>query len=117
MHAMVRTAPGAPLQFERREDPVPGSGGVRVKVGACGVCRTDLHVVDGGLPDIAYAIVAGHEVVGRVDALGPGVTSLRVGERVGVPWLGYTCGARAYCRSGQENRCELPRCGGYTRGG
>ena len=92
MHAMVLSAPGAPLRFEPRADPVPGPGEVRVKVSACGVCRTDLHVVDGELPDIAYPIVPGHEVVGRVDALGPGVTSLRAGERVGVPWLGYTCG-------------------------
>ena len=99
MHAMVLSAPCAPLRFEPREDPVPGPGDVRVKVAACGVCRTDLHVVDGELPDIAYPIVPGHEVVGRVDALGPGVTSLRIGERVGVPWLGYTCGECSYCRA------------------
>ena len=117
MHAMVLTAPGAPLRFESREDPVPGAGDVRVKVGACGVCRTDLHVVDGELPDIAYPIIPGHEVVGRVDALGPGVTSLRVGERVGVPWLGYTCGECSYCRSGRENLCDRPRFTGYTRDG
>src|SRR5207248_3888984 len=80
-------------------------------------CRTDLHVVDGELPDIAYPIVPGHEVVGRVDALGPGVTSLRVGERVGVPWLGYTCGECSYCRSGRENLCDRPRFTGYTRDG
>jgi alcohol dehydrogenase, propanol-preferring len=117
MHAMVLTAPGAPLRFELREDPVPGGGDVRVRVSACGVCRTDLHVVDGELPDIAYPIVPGHEVVGRVDALGPGVTSLRVGERVGVPWLGYTCGECSYCRSGRENLCDRPRFTGYTRDG
>ena len=114
---MVLSAPGAPLRFEPREDPVPGPGDVRVKVGACGVCRTDLHVVDGELPDIAYPIVPGHEVVGRVDALGLGVTSLRVGERVGVPWLGYTCGECSYCRSGRENLCDRPRFTGYTRDG
>src|SRR5437879_6920671 len=117
MHAMVLTAPGAPLRFESRKDPVPGVGDVRVKVGACGVCRTDLHVVDGELPDITYPIIPGHEVVGRVDALGPGVTSLRVGERVGVPWLGYTCGECSYCRSGRENLCDRPRFTGYTRDG
>jgi alcohol dehydrogenase, propanol-preferring len=117
MHAMVLSAPGAPLRFEPREDPVPGPGDVRVKVSACGVCRTDLHVVDGELPDIAYPIVPGHEVVGRVDALGPGVTSLHVGERVGVPWLGYTCGECSYCRSGRENLCDRPRFTGYTRDG
>ena len=82
-----------------------------------GVCRTDLHVVDGELPDITYPIIPGHEVVGRVDALGPGVTSLRVGERVGVPWLGYTCGECSYCRSGRENLCDRPRFTGYTRDG
>ena len=117
MHAMVLRAPGAPLQFELREDPVPGPGEVRVKVSACAVCRTDLHVVDGELPDIAYPIVPGHEVVGRVDALGPGVTALKIGERVGVPWLGYTCGECAYCRRGRENLCDRPRFTGYTRDG
>jgi propanol-preferring alcohol dehydrogenase len=117
MHAMVLTAPGAPLRFEPREDPLPGAGEVQIKVSACGVCRTDLHVVDGELPGISYPIVPGHEVVGRVDALGPDVTSLRVGERVGVPWLGYTCGECSYCRSGQENLCDRPRFTGYTRDG
>ena len=117
MHAMVLTAPGAPLRLESREDPVPGPGDVRVTVGACGVCRTDLHVVDGELPDIAYPIVPGHEVVGRVDALGAGVTSLTIGERVGVPWLGFTCGECSYCRSGRENLCDRPRFTGYTRDG
>src|SRR4051794_11644329 len=117
MHAMVLSAPGAPLRFEPREDPVPGPGDVRVNVAACGVCRTDLHVVDGELPDIAYPIVPGHEVVGRVDALGAGVTSLKIGERVGIPWLGYTCGECAYCRGGQENLCDHPHFTGYTRDG
>jgi alcohol dehydrogenase, propanol-preferring len=117
MHAMVLTAPCAALRFELREDPVPGPGDVRVKVNACGVCRTDLHVVDGELPGIVYPIVPGHEVVGRVDALGPGVTTLRIGERIGVPWLGYTCGECSYCRSGRENLCNHPRFTGYTRDG
>src|ERR671927_1379202 len=115
MHAMVLPARGAPLTPMERPDPVPGPGEVRVKVGACGVCRTDLHVVDGELPGIAYPIVPGHEVVGRVEALGPGVTSLAVGDRVGVPWLGYTCGECAYCRSDRENLCDRPRFTGYTR--
>lgn len=117
MHAMVLPAPGAPLRFEPREDPSPGPGEVRIKVGACGVCRTDLHVVDGDLPDIAYPIVPGHEVVGRVDALGAGATDLQVGERVGVPWLGYTCGECFYCRNDHENLCDRPRFTGYTRDG
>ncbi|ANW05711.1 zinc-dependent alcohol dehydrogenase family protein [Bradyrhizobium icense] len=117
MHAMVLKAPGAPLEFELRADPVPGPGEVRITVGACGVCRTDLHVVDGELPNISYPIIPGHEVVGRVDALGPGVTSLRIGERVGVPWLGHTCGECPYCRSGRENLCDRPLFTGYTRDG
>ncbi|MEH2501567.1 propanol-preferring alcohol dehydrogenase [Bradyrhizobium sp. AZCC 1578] len=117
MHAMVLQAPGALLRLEPREDPVPGADEVRIKVGACGVCRTDLHVVDGELPDIAYPIVPGHEVVGRVEALGPAVTSLRIGERIGVPWLGHTCGDCPYCRSGRENLCDRPRFTGYTRDG
>lgn len=117
MHAMVLKAPGAPLRLELREDPAPGPGEVRVKVSACGVCRTDLHVVDGELPAIAYPIVPGHEVIGRVDARGAGVTSLNIGERVGVPWLGYTCGECAYCASGHENLCDHPLFTGYTRDG
>lgn len=117
MHAMVLTAPRAPLQFQEREDPMPGPGAVRVKVSACGVCRTDVHVVDGELSGIHYPIVPGHEVVGRVDALGPGVTALKLGERVGVPWLGYTCGECPYCRSGRENLCDRPLFTGYTRDG
>jgi propanol-preferring alcohol dehydrogenase len=117
MHAMVLTAPGAPLRFQQRIDPTPGPGAVRVRVSACGVCRTDLHVVDGELPGIAYPIVPGHEVVGRVDALGPGVTTVKMGDRVGVPWLGYTCGECPYCTSGRENLCDHPLFTGYTRDG
>src|SRR5689334_8452106 len=117
MHAMVLTAPGSPLRLEARQEPVPGPGELRVKVGACGVCRTDLHVVDGELPGIAYPIVPGHEVVGRVEALGPGVTSLAIGERVGIPWLGRTCGECPYCRNNEENLCDHPRFTGYTSDG
>jgi propanol-preferring alcohol dehydrogenase len=117
MHAMVLTAPGAPLQFQQRNDPTPDSGAARIEISACGVCRTDLHVVDGELPGIGYPIVPGHEVVGRVDALGPGVTAVKIGDRVGVPWLGYTCGECAYCKSGRENLCDRPMFTGYTRDG
>ncbi len=117
MHAMVLEAPGKTPVLRERPDPQPGPGMVRIRVGACGVCRTDLHVVDGELPDIPYPIVPGHEVVGRVDALGPGVTSLRLGERVGVPWLGATCGVCAYCREARENLCDHPVFTGYTRDG
>src|ERR1700761_3205384 len=103
MHAMVLTARGAPLTRQERPDPVPEPGEVRLKISACGVCRTDLHVVDGELPDISYPIVPGHEVVGRIDALGQGVTDLTLGTRVGVPWLGSTCGSCPYCQRHEEN--------------
>ncbi|MGY3621090.1 zinc-dependent alcohol dehydrogenase family protein [Bradyrhizobium sp. USDA 10063] len=117
MYAMVLQAPNAPLLREQRPDPLPGPGEVRVKVSACGVCRTDLHVVDGELPDIRYPIIPGHEVVGRVDALGEGAHGLAPGMRVGVPWLGFTCGTCPYCREGKENLCDHPRFTGYTRDG
>jgi propanol-preferring alcohol dehydrogenase len=117
MQAMVLEAPGKALVLRERGEPEPGPGMVRIRVGACGVCRTDLHVVDGELPDIPYPIVPGHEVVGRVDALGQGVASLRLGERVGVPWLGSTCGICPYCREDRENLCDHPVFTGYTRDG
>jgi propanol-preferring alcohol dehydrogenase len=117
MQAMVLEAQGEALMLRERPEPEPGAGMVRIRVAACGVCRTDLHVVDGELPDIRYPIVPGHEIVGRVEALGPGVTTLRLGERVGVPWLGYTCGVCRYCREGMENLCDRPLFTGYTRDG
>jgi propanol-preferring alcohol dehydrogenase len=113
----VLEAQGEALMLRERPEPEPGAGMVRIRVAACGVCRTDLHVVDGELPDIRYPIVPGHEIVGRVEALGPGVTTLRLGERVGVPWLGYTCGVCRYCREGMENLCDRPLFTGYTRDG
>src|SRR5215469_16067491 len=88
MQAMVLQAKGGKLALTERPDPEPGPGQVRVKITACGVCRTDLHVLDGELPHITYPIIPGHEIVGRVEALGEGVTALRIGERVGIPWLG-----------------------------
>ncbi|KWV59914.1 alcohol dehydrogenase [Bradyrhizobium macuxiense] len=117
MYAMVLAARDAPLVLQERPDPVPGPGEVRLRVSACGVCRTDLHVVDGELPDVSYPIIPGHEVVGRIDALGDGVTELPIGIRVGVPWLGRTCGVCPYCRAGQENLCDRPQFTGYTRDG
>jgi alcohol dehydrogenase, propanol-preferring len=117
MHAMVLTAPGAPLQMRERKDPIPGDEQIRVKVTACGVCRTDLHVVDAELPDIRYPIVPGHEIVGRVDLVGRNVTTLRSGDRIGIPWLGHTCGVCRYCTSGMENLCDRPLFTGYTRDG
>lgn len=114
---MVLTAPDTPLRMEERELPSPGSGQVRVRISACGVCRTDLHVVDGELPDIPYPIIPGHEIVGRVEAVGDDVVDLRAGERVGVPWLGHTCGTCRYCRAGMENLCDHALFTGYTRDG
>ena len=112
MRAMVLHQAGMPLQDEVVADPLPGLGQVVVKVAACGVCRTDLHVVDGELGDPKLPIIPGHEIVGRIAALGPGVSRFRPGDRVGIPWLGHTCGHCRYCRSGAGKpvRCtELHR--------
>jgi alcohol dehydrogenase, propanol-preferring len=117
MRAMVLPAPGAPLQMQEQADPIPGDGEIRVSVSACGVCRTDLHVVDAELPGIKYPIVPGHEIVGRVDLVGRGVAGHRIGDRVGIPWLGYTCGVCRFCREGMENLCDRPLFTGYTRDG
>jgi alcohol dehydrogenase, propanol-preferring len=117
MQAMVLKAPGGPLEYSELADRSPGPGEIRVRVVACGVCRTDLHVLDGELPDPKWPIIPGHEIVGRIDALGSGVDSLRVGERVGIPWLGHTCGVCPYCLAGQENLCDRPLFTGYTRDG
>jgi len=117
MRAMVLERPGAPLVMRERPVPAPGRGEILVEVEACGVCRTDLHVVDGELPDIRCPIVPGHEVVGRVAAAGEGVAGLAPGTRVGIPWLGSTCGVCPYCRAGRENLCDRPVFTGYTRDG
>ena len=114
---MVLGRPGEPLELIERSDPLPATGEVRVQVAACGVCRTDLHVVDGELPNPKLPIVPGHEIVGRVDMIGDGVAALGIGQRVGVPWLGRTCGQCRYCRDGWENLCDRPLFTGYTRDG
>jgi propanol-preferring alcohol dehydrogenase len=116
LRAMVLEAPRTPLLLRERPLPEPGPGEVLVAVEACGVCRTDLHVVDGELTKPKLPVVPGHEVVGRVVAAGPGV-EFAAGARVGVPWLGATCGTCAYCRSGRENLCDAPAFTGYTRDG
>jgi alcohol dehydrogenase, propanol-preferring len=117
MHAMVLKKIGAPLEWTELADREPGPGEVRVDVAACGVCRTDLHVVDGELPHPQVPIIPGHEIVGRVSAVGAGNPGLRVGERVGVPWLGHTCGVCPYCREDRENLCDHPIFTGFTRDG
>jgi propanol-preferring alcohol dehydrogenase len=113
MKAMVLAAPGEPLRESELEAPEPGPGQVVVSVAACGVCRTDLHIVDGELPDPTLPLVLGHQAVGRVVAAGEAVERFRPGDRVGVPWLGWTCGECRYCLSGRENLCDRARFTGY----
>ncbi len=113
MHAMRLRHPGRRLVAEAVPDPVPGPGQLLLQVCACAVCRTDLHVVDGELPDPKPDVIPGHEIVGRVLVAGPGVERFRPGERVGVPWLGFTCGTCRFCRSGRENLCVAARFTGY----
>ena len=113
MKAMLLEAPRTPLCLRDVPMPEPDEGQVRVKVAACGVCRTDLHVADGDLTQPKLPIVPGHEIVGRVDKVGAGVTRFAPGERVGIPWLGHTCGACPYCRAGHENLCDRPGFTGY----
>jgi propanol-preferring alcohol dehydrogenase len=117
MLAMELDRPGVPLVMRERDIPKPGPGEVLVEISACGVCRTDLHVVDGELPHPKLPIVPGHEIVGRVAAVGAGVEGFALGERIGVPWLGWTCGVCPYCRAGRENLCDDPLFTGYTRDG
>jgi propanol-preferring alcohol dehydrogenase len=117
MQAMILNRIGVPLEWTSLDDRQPGLGEIRVKVGACGVCRTDLHVVDGELPNPHLPIVPGHEIVGRIDAVGDGVEGLHVGDRVGIPWLGHTCGICTYCLEHRENLCDRPLFTGYTRDG
>jgi propanol-preferring alcohol dehydrogenase len=117
MHAMVLKVPATALEWTDLPDRQPGPGEIRVKVAACGVCRSDLHVVDGELPEPKLPIIPGHEIVGRIDAMGAGVEGLHIGERVGIPWLAHTCGVCPYCVGKQENLCDHPVFTGYTRDG
>ncbi len=121
MKACVLQSPAAvttnPLKCGDASAPEPGPGEVRVRVSACGVCRTDLHVVEGELPPRKSPIIPGHQVVGLVDKLGEGAKRRREGERVGIPWLHKTDGTCEYCRSGRENLCDHPRFTGYTDDG
>ncbi|WP_454883328.1 zinc-dependent alcohol dehydrogenase family protein [Sphingomonas oryzagri] len=117
MHAMVLEELHRPLVWKELPDREPAPGEVRVRIGACAVCRTDLHVVDGELPDPQVPIIPGHEIVGRIDAIGRDVEDLAIGQRVGIPWLGHSCGVCPYCRDGRENLCDHPLFTGYTRDG
>jgi len=113
MRAMILERPGLPLRLAELPQPEPGAGAMLIEVEACGVCRTDLHLVDGELPHPALPIIPGHEIVGRVKALGSGVAGFRPGERVGIPWLGWTCGHCRFCAEGRENLCDNARFTGY----
>ena len=113
MKAMILEKPGMPLRLVEKPDPVPGRGEVLVKISACGVCRTDLHVVDGDLPEARLPIIPGHEIIGTVTGLGEGVDNFKFGQRIGIPWLGHTCGCCSYCQSGAENLCDKPGFTGY----
>jgi alcohol dehydrogenase, propanol-preferring len=114
MRAMLFTGVGQPLEAVELPEPRPGSGQVRLEVRACGVCRTDLHIVDGELGEPKLPLVLGHQIVGTVRELGPNVGRFDVGQRAGVSWLGWTCGRCRYCRSGRENLCDSARFTGYT---
>ena len=117
MRAMVLERPRTPLRLTELPDPEPGAHQVLIRVRACGVCRTDVHVVDGELPNPKHAVIPGHEIVGTVLDTGRDVERFRPGERVGIPWLGWTDGTCRYCRSGRENLCDRARFTGYTLDG
>ncbi len=113
MRAILLDGPGRPLREADLPEPDPQPGQVRVRVHACGVCRTDLHVVDGELPDPKLPLVLGHQIVGRVEALGPDAEGFAIGDRIGVPWLGGSCGECRFCSTGRENLCDAARYTGY----
>lgn len=114
MRAMVLDVPKQPLQLRDIPEPLPDPGQILLRVSTCAVCRTDLHIVDGELPDPKLPLIPGHEIVGRVEQTGRGVKKFREGDRVGIPWLGWTCGECKFCRSGRENLCDRARFTGYS---
>ncbi|MCG8421096.1 MAG: zinc-dependent alcohol dehydrogenase family protein [Proteobacteria bacterium] len=117
MRAMVMNAPGQPLSLGEVSEPEPGRGQLLLKVQACGICRTDLHVVDGDLIEPAVPLIPGHQIVGIVTRVGPAVERFSIGDRVGVPWLGKTCQSCRFCASGRENLCDAAQFTGYQRNG
>jgi alcohol dehydrogenase, propanol-preferring len=117
MRAILLDGPRRPLRLADPPQPKPGPGQILIQVKACGVCRTDLHVADGDLPNPKLPLVLGHEIVGTVAALGTGVSRFRAGDRVGVPWLGWTCGECGYCRGSRENLCDRATFTGYNLDG
>jgi len=117
MRAMLLRSPRTALELTTMREPRPGRGQLLVKVGACGVCRTDLHVVDGELTQPKLPLVPGHEIVGAVAEKGQGIARFEIGDRVGIPWLGWSCGECSFCRAGQENLCDQAKFTGYTLDG
>lgn len=117
MRAMVLEKVGEPLVLREMPEPVPGEGEIRVRVEACAICRTDLHIFDGELANPKLPLIPGHEIVGIAEEVGPGVDPARVGRRVGIPWLGHTCGCCSFCVNHMENLCDHPQFTGYTRDG
>jgi propanol-preferring alcohol dehydrogenase len=117
MHALLFEKPGEPLRLAEVPMPEPGAGQILLRVRACAVCRTDLHVVDGELTQPKLPLIPGHEIVGAVEKLGQGVEQFKIGDRVGVPWLGWTCGECSYCQSGRENLCDHAQFTGYKLDG
>jgi propanol-preferring alcohol dehydrogenase len=117
MRAMIFEEPGKPLRQSNLPSPKPGPGQISIRVHACAVCRTDLHIVDGELTQPKLPLIPGHEIVGMVAQVGEGVIRFKIGDRVGVPWLGWTCGVCGYCRCGQENLCDEAKFTGYTLDG
>ncbi|GAB1718600.1 MAG: Zinc-containing alcohol dehydrogenase superfamily [Nitrosospira sp.] len=117
MQAMVLDEPGQPVELRTIPRPQPGPRQLLVKIAACAVCRTDLHVIDGELPNPDLPIIPGHEIVGRVEACGADVDGFSIGQRIGIPWLGWTCGECRYCRNGMENLCPKARFTGYQING
>ena len=111
---MILNQPGEPLELREVSEPSPGDGQLHIRVAACAVCRTDLHIVDGELPNPKSSLIPGHQIAGRVEEMGAGVEGFSIGDRVGVPWLGWTCGECSYCRSNRENLCDRARFTGYT---
>ena len=117
MRVMIFEKPGKDLSLREMDLPEPGAEQVLLRVHACAVCRTDLHVIDGELSDPKIPLIPGHEIVGTVAAVGAAVTRFKVGDRLGVPWLGWTCGECSFCREGQENLCDRAKFTGYTLDG
>ena len=117
MRVMIFEKPGKDLSLREMDLPEPGAEQVLLRVHACAVCRTDLHVIDGELSDPKIPLIPGHEIVGTVATVGAGVTRFKVGDRLGVPWLGWTCGECSFCREGQENLCDRAKFTGYTLDG